>query len=76
VFCFLCFICSAGAKGRFCGGFDINAFGNKPSKNKVLCKVCYRHFQFLKLISFMSPENEKPGSLSIDFLTDIVEGNS
>ncbi|KAL6631071.1 hypothetical protein ACP70R_028411 [Stipagrostis hirtigluma subsp. patula] len=37
-----------GAKGRFCGGFDINAFGNKP-------------------------KNEKPGSLSIDFLTDIVE---
>ncbi|GJN14161.1 hypothetical protein PR202_gb00949 [Eleusine coracana subsp. coracana] len=37
-----------GAKGRFCGGFDINAFGNKP-------------------------KNAKPGSLSIDFLTDIVE---
>lgn len=37
-----------GAEGRFCGGFDINAFGNKP-------------------------KNEKPGSLSIDFLTDIVE---
>ncbi|KAJ1262443.1 hypothetical protein BS78_09G117000 [Paspalum vaginatum] len=37
-----------GAKGRFCGGFDITAFGNKP-------------------------KNEKPGSMSIDFLTDIVE---
>ncbi|XP_062231207.1 peroxisomal fatty acid beta-oxidation multifunctional protein MFP2-like [Phragmites australis] len=37
-----------GDKGRFCGGFDINAFGNKP-------------------------KNEKTGSLSIDFLTDIVE---
>ncbi|GJM88367.1 hypothetical protein PR202_ga04422 [Eleusine coracana subsp. coracana] len=37
-----------GAKGRFCGGFDINAFGNKP-------------------------KNAKPGSVSIDFLTDIVE---
>ncbi|XP_066362494.1 glyoxysomal fatty acid beta-oxidation multifunctional protein MFP-a-like [Miscanthus floridulus] len=37
-----------GAKGRFCGGFDISAFGNKP-------------------------KNEKPGSMSIDFLTDIVE---
>ncbi|CAL4907728.1 unnamed protein product [Urochloa decumbens] len=37
-----------GAKGRFCGGFDITAFGNKP-------------------------KNEKPGSLSIDFLCDIVE---
>ncbi|WVZ98184.1 hypothetical protein U9M48_043653 [Paspalum notatum var. saurae] len=37
-----------GANGRFCGGFDIAAFGNKP-------------------------KNEKPGSMSIDFLTDIVE---
>ncbi|KAG8067897.1 hypothetical protein GUJ93_ZPchr0005g15965 [Zizania palustris] len=37
-----------GAKGRFSGGFDINAFQN-------------------------GPKNEKPGSLSIDFLTDIVE---
>ncbi|OEL23444.1 Glyoxysomal fatty acid beta-oxidation multifunctional protein MFP-a [Dichanthelium oligosanthes] len=37
-----------GAKGRFCGGFDITAFGKKP-------------------------KNEKPGSLSIDFLSDIVE---
>uniref|UniRef100_A0A452YY24 Uncharacterized protein n=1 Tax=Aegilops tauschii subsp. strangulata TaxID=200361 RepID=A0A452YY24_AEGTS len=25
-----------GAKGRFSGGFDINGFGNKPSKNKVV----------------------------------------
>jgi hypothetical protein len=76
VLCFLCFTFSAGAKGRLCGGFEINAFGNKPSKNEVLCKFCCRHFQFLKLISFMSPENENPGSLSIDFLTDMVEGNS
>jgi enoyl-CoA hydratase/3-hydroxyacyl-CoA dehydrogenase len=37
-----------GAKGRFSGGFDINAFDKKP-------------------------KNEKPGYLSIDFLTDIVE---
>ncbi|AQK85259.1 peroxisomal fatty acid beta-oxidation multifunctional protein MFP2 isoform X1 [Zea mays] len=37
-----------GSKGRFCGGFDIAAFENKP-------------------------KNEKPGSMSIDFLTDIVE---
>jgi len=37
-----------GAKGRFCGGFDITAFGKKP-------------------------KNEKPGSMSIDFLSDIVE---
>ncbi|KAF8720007.1 hypothetical protein HU200_024778 [Digitaria exilis] len=37
-----------GAKGRFCGGFDITAFGKKP-------------------------KNEKPGSLSIDFLSDVVE---
>uniref|UniRef100_J3M6B7 Uncharacterized protein n=1 Tax=Oryza brachyantha TaxID=4533 RepID=J3M6B7_ORYBR len=37
-----------GAKGRFCGGFDINAFDKKP-------------------------KNEKPGLLSIDFLTDVVE---
>uniref|UniRef100_A0A0D9WFM0 Uncharacterized protein n=1 Tax=Leersia perrieri TaxID=77586 RepID=A0A0D9WFM0_9ORYZ len=36
-----------GAKGRFSGGFDINAFNNKP-------------------------KNEKPGLLSIAFLTDIV----
>ncbi|KAF0927601.1 hypothetical protein E2562_034570 [Oryza meyeriana var. granulata] len=37
-----------GAKGRFSGGFDINAFDKKP-------------------------KSEKPVSLSIDFLTDIVE---
>uniref|UniRef100_A0A0E0L1J6 enoyl-CoA hydratase n=1 Tax=Oryza punctata TaxID=4537 RepID=A0A0E0L1J6_ORYPU len=37
-----------GAKGRFSGGFDLNAFDKKP-------------------------KNEKPGSLSIGFLTDIVE---
>nr|CAB3465481.1 unnamed protein product [Digitaria exilis] len=37
-----------GAKGRFCGGFDITVFGKKP-------------------------KNEKPGSLSIDFLSDVVE---
>ena len=30
------FTCHAGAKGRFCGGFDITAFGKKPSKNEAV----------------------------------------
>jgi len=36
VLCFKCFTCRAGAKGRFCGGFDITAFGKKPSKNEAV----------------------------------------
>lgn len=70
----------AGAKGKFSGGFDINAFPKIQNKSSKCCclypvlLICWLNISSELVLFLITVPAPKPGFVSLEILSDVVAG--